>query len=187
MKTVTSLAALAVSALLLTSSAAFAQRQQKKDCPKPTAVEDSKFHPGQVWKYKTREQEKDSRLTVLRVESRTKLGTIVHIAVSHVRLRNCLGGPEPDTIEHMPFTKEALERSVTSMVRAESEIPSMQGYDEWLRVCGGVYTIAVAEAVEVAEKTFRSGLRCDELVRRGRVPQSDVGSSEPDSPTLFLR
>jgi hypothetical protein len=136
-----------------------------KTCPSPETVKDSKFYPGQVWQYKTRLGEEKSFLTILRVESLPKSGTIIHVRVDNVRLRNCTGGPEPDKFEHMPFTRDAIERSVTELLKKNSEIPDYKtGYDEWHSACGGVYTITVAEAVAVSEATFRSGLGCDSTV-----------------------
>jgi len=39
--------------------------------------------------------------------------------------------------------------------------PAFQdGYHEWRKDCGGVYTIAVAEAIAVGEETFRKNLGC---------------------------
>lgn len=113
-----------------------------------------------MWQYNTRPNEKGSTLTILKVESLPKLGLIVHIRVDKIRLRNCTSGPEPDKFEHMPFTREAIDGSVTKLVR-ENEVPAFQsGYDEWRKACGGVYTILVAEAIAVGEETFRNNLGC---------------------------
>jgi hypothetical protein len=136
-------------------------QEKPRSCPEPVETTDSKFHPGQVWEYKTRRHEKGSTLTILKVESLPKLGTIIHVRVEKIRLRNCTGGPEPDTFEHMPFSREAIERSVTKFVK-ETSTPSFQsGYDEWRNACGGVYTITVAEAIKVAEDGFRKNLGCE--------------------------
>jgi len=133
-----------------------------KTCTLPEPVSDSKFRPGQIWQYKTRSGEGQSFLTILRVESLPKVGTIIHIRVDKVRLRNCTGGPEPDNFQHMPFTRDAMERSVTKLEREDSKIPDYKdGYSEWHNACGGVYTITVAEAVAVGEATFRKGLGCE--------------------------
>jgi len=135
-------------------------QDNSKPCPVPTVTNDSKFHPGQVWQYNTRPHEKGSTLTILRVESLPKLGVIIHSRVDKVRLRNCTGGPEPNKFEHMPFARDAVERSVTKLVK-EGNVPEFQdGYDEWRKDCGGVYTITVAEAVAVGEGTFRENLGC---------------------------
>jgi len=145
---------------LLLNQAVIAQ-DKPRQCPTPEIIKDSKFVPGQVWEYKTRQNEKSSTLTILKVESLPKLGTIIHIRVDKIRLRNCTGGPEPNKFEHMPFSREAIERSIRKMVR-EGKVPNFQdGYDEWLKDCGGVYTITVAEAVQAGEEVFGKNLGCE--------------------------
>jgi len=139
-----------------------AAQENPRPCPgpEPTDTKDSKFRPGQVWQYRTRSHEEDSTLTILKVESVPKLGTIIHVRVEKIRLRNCTGGPEPDKFEHMPYTRDAIERNVTKLVR-ERTVPAFQtGYEEWRKACGGVYTITVAEAINVAEDGFRQNLGC---------------------------
>ncbi len=118
------------------------------------------YEPGDVWHYHTRPDEANSTLTILKVEEVKPIGTVVHIRVDGVRLKNCSGGPEPDTLQHMPFTKEAFERSITERIKEAGPIPSMEGYEEWKRRTGGVYNITVAEAIQVAEDTLNGGQRC---------------------------
>ena len=142
--------------------ALFAGQDKTRSCPIPESIKDKDYHPGQVWQYRTRDDEPNSRLTVLRVENLPELGTVVHVRIDGVRLRNCAGGPEPDTIQHMPFTKDAFARSVTKLLKDGSKIPTLDGYDQWRRDCGGVYTITVAQAVNLAEFTFRHGLGCQD-------------------------
>lgn len=135
-------------------------QDKSRPCPEPTETKDSKFRPGQVWQYKTRSHEQNSTLTILKIESLPKLGTIIHIRVEKIRLRNCTGGPEPDKFEHMPFARDAIERSVTKLLK-ESSVPDFHdGYDQWRSDCGGAYTITVAEAITVGEETFRKNLGC---------------------------
>jgi hypothetical protein len=135
-------------------------QENPRPCPTPEAARDTKFAPGQVWEYKTREHEKSSTLTILKIESLPRVGTIIHVRVDGVRLRNCTDGPEPDKFEHMPFSRDAVGRSVTKMLK-EGKVPDFRdGYDEWRKACGGVYTITVAEAVEVGEEAFRKNLGC---------------------------
>jgi hypothetical protein len=146
---------------LLLSLAQLCVAKDKRSCVKPEAAQDQKFHPGQVWQYKTRPGEADSFLTILKVESLPKFGIIIHVRVDKIRLKNCTGGPEPEQIAHMPFARDAIERSVTKLVKEKSDIPSFQdGYDEWSKACGGVYTITVAEVVQANQATFSSGLGC---------------------------
>jgi hypothetical protein len=139
-------------------------QEESRSCPTPVAVKDKKYKPGQVWQYKARPDEESSRITVLKVEKLPKVGTIVHIRVDHIRLRNCAGGPEPESFQHMPFTKDALDRSITKLEAGVAPILDLGGYDRWRADCGGVYTITVAEAVKVAEYTFNKGLGCGTVV-----------------------
>ena len=134
-----------------------------KTCASPEPLKDSNFRPGQVWLYKNRSAEDKSFLTILRIESLPKIGTIIHIRVDKISLHNpCAGGPEPDNFQHMPFTRDAIERSVTKLQKESPDIPDYQaGYDEWRGACGGVYTVTVAEAVAAGDATFRKGLGCE--------------------------
>jgi hypothetical protein len=132
-----------------------------KSCPVPSPAQDSKFRPGQVWQYKARPGEEKSTLTILKVESLPKGVIVVHVRVEGVRLANCRGGPEPDKFEHMPFVRDALEHSVTKILKENGEVPEYNaGYQEWRNACGGVYTISVADAIKVAETTFQQNLGC---------------------------
>lgn len=126
---------------------------------------DEKFRVGDVWEYQTRKGEEHSRITILRVDESPELGTIVHIGVDNVRLSNCNGGPEPDSVPHMPFARKALEESVSKKVASGQSLPDYEeGYQEWREAYeqkrAGIYIVSVAGAVSVAEKTFQAGNRC---------------------------
>ena len=129
-------------------------------CPEPAASSDPKFAPGQVWTYHSRETEPNATLTLLKVETLPKIGVIVHIRLDGIRLHNCSGGPEPTEIGHAPFTRDALDRSVVTLIRTGDVPPFQEGYSRWRHDCGGVYTITVAEMVAVDEQTFNTGMSC---------------------------
>jgi len=66
----------------------------------------------------------------------------------------------------MPFVRKALEARVKKKVASEQPLPDYEdGYQEWRTAYSkkraGVYIIGVANAVSVAEKTFRAGLGCE--------------------------
>jgi hypothetical protein len=154
-----------VAVLLAVLVQAATAQDKPRECPTPGLARDSKFIPGQVWAYKTRQNEESSTLTILKVETLPKLGVIIHVRVDKIRLRNCTGGPEPNKFEHMPFRRDAIDRSVTKMLK-EGDVPVFQdGYDEWRKACGGVYTITVAEAVRAGEEVFRQNLGCTPKVQ----------------------
>lgn len=128
-------------------------------------IADEKFRVGDVWEYQTRQGEEHSRITILRVDESPELGTIVHVGVDNVRLANCHGGPEPDSIPHMPFARKALEESVSKKVASGQPLPDYEeGYREWREAYeqkrAGIYVVSVGGAVSVAEKTFQAGNGC---------------------------
>jgi hypothetical protein len=130
-------------------------------CAQPQVVVDSIYKPGQVWSYKSRPGEGSSTITILRVESTPKLGVIVHVRIEGFQFQDCAGGPGPTTMEHAPFAKPAIEKSVLRLLRTETKVPIFKdGYDDWLSHCGGVYTVSVAEMLTVTNEAFKSGSGC---------------------------
>ena len=141
--------ALSGSFLLPLTSAA-----QSKPCPAlETNVPDLKFKQGQVWSYRTRPGESGSTLTILQIDRSEKIGTIVHVRVDGLRAHNPRGELVP-SIEHMPFSRDAMLLSAFEVIRTISTLPTLEGYAHWRSDCGGVYSISVADAVSVMEKTL---------------------------------
>jgi hypothetical protein len=130
-------------------------------CAAPQVTTDPKYSPGQVWSYKTRKGEDASTITILRVETLPKIGTIIHIRIDGITVKNCSGGPTLHTIEHSPFSKDAIDRSVLEIVGQKQNLPDYKnGYLDWRTHCGGVYTIPVAEVVAADEQALNSGTKC---------------------------
>ncbi len=130
-------------------------------CAAPAAATDAKFVPGQVWAYKTNSGEEESTVTILRVETLGKVGTIVHVRVDGLHFRNCRGETLADNLPHAPFARAALEASVTKQIGRVSTLPAFEeGYGIWLRDCGGVYTVSVAQVVALDERTYPANLGC---------------------------
>jgi hypothetical protein len=149
--------------LLALASPISAQRASadKPPCAKPQVITDATYKPGQVWSYKTRTGESTSTITILKVETLPKIGTFIHVRIDGVQFKNCTGGPSPRTIDHAPFSKSAIDKSVLRQISVASTLPEFEeGYDDWLANCGGVYTITVAEMVEADDRTFSAGLGC---------------------------
>lgn len=119
---------------------------------------ESKYKVGQVWSYKTRPNEKKSTFIVVRVESHPKLGNIVHIALRDLKLRKP-SGDFIDTAGHLPFAEEAISKSADKLLKEKAELPDYEeGYGIWREAFdagrAGVYTITIAEAVDVMEQTL---------------------------------
>jgi hypothetical protein len=131
-----------------------------------TDTTDTKFKVGQVWHYKTRKGEEASTLTVLKLDKSPAVGVIVHVAIGGIQYHSCVPAQTPDRLEHMPFTKKALESSVTELATAsEQQLPDFfAAYSQWRSLYTehkvGLYTSTVAEALDFGEKTYRRGLGC---------------------------
>lgn len=120
------------------------------------------FHAGEVWRYHTRAAEPASTLTVLCVDDEPGAGTIVHVFVDGLHIPNP-HHPEgfSDAIGHMPFTEAAVAASVTHLLGHAEELPDFaEGYGNWRAAYdgghAGVFTLSVAEAVEVMEQAINA-------------------------------
>lgn len=119
---------------------------------------ESRYKVGQVWSYKTRANEKKSSFTVLKVEHDAKLGNIIHIALRDLKMKK----PNGDFIEtagHLPFAEEAINKSAVKLLKAKADLPDYEeGYNMWREAFdagkAGIYTITIAEAVDVMETTL---------------------------------
>jgi hypothetical protein len=121
------------------------------------------FEAGQIWSAKGREKDPDPKLLVLRVESDTRAGDVVFIAVSGVKI--CLpDGKCGDLFSPLAMTKAALDRSVKEQVGRVDPASSFQqraqfqferGYQSWKDgVAKGApvtVTVPLAEALDQIE------------------------------------
>lgn len=118
----------------------------------------AKYIPGQVWNYKTRDHEPLSTLTILKVGTAPAGFDVVHIAIDGVHVTDLIGRPIGESITHAPFTVEALDRSVTELLRDQGPVPDFtEGYADWEKDKGGYFTLTVAEAISAMESAVRYG------------------------------
>src|SRR3954469_10960991 len=83
-------------------------------CAAPGALAEN-YEPGQIWSYKTRPQEKDSTLMVLRVDNTSKLGQVIFVGLKDLRVQHPNGNVIA-TMTPLPFTREALDKSVVKLI-----------------------------------------------------------------------
>ena len=120
------------------------------------------FKRGQVWSYKTRPGEEDSRLTVFRTDNSPKFGVIVSVYVEGLKMKDPQKPDEIVTeIHQMAFSESALKNSVVKMDGMASLLPSDANYQEWASAydlgLGGIIWTSVAEAVDHVETTLSTG------------------------------
>lgn len=115
------------------------------------------YEPGQVWKYETRPGEKDSRLTVVKIDHHDEFGCIVHIFVSNVSI-SCEQAPGGvvENIHHAPYTEEALDGCVLELESSNVELPPYEeGYAAWKAAFdegqAGVFSFAVSDGIDATE------------------------------------
>ncbi|MEK6256172.1 MAG: hypothetical protein N2C13_02500 [Chloroflexota bacterium] len=75
----------------------------------------------------------------------------MHISVQGLVIRGIEGNTISE-ISHLPFTTEALDRSVTKLLETTTDLPDFQGgYDTWRKNFdsgkSGVFTTTLVEAV----------------------------------------
>jgi hypothetical protein len=116
--------------------------------PKPAYAE------GQVWEYRTRPSEEDSRLKIQKIENLPELaakGPVYHVSVTRVHLGAGMAGELP----HLPVSRQTLDASVTRLSDSRPDFPSPEeGIAEWRKDKGGVFTIPLAQIMDVVERTI---------------------------------
>ena len=123
-------------------------------------VTTSKYKVGQVWAYQTRPHEPNSLLTVVKVELQHGTAVAVHIHVDGLNLKPAESGGLPGTTaSHLPFSEEALDTSVISMVDHVVVLPDFEeGYMIWreafLEGNAGIFSVTVAEVMDFIESTM---------------------------------
>lgn len=115
------------------------------------------FEAGQVWKYKTRSGESDSRLYIVKVDAWPNGKRIFHIHVDKLKIKNPMvdGGIQTD-LPHAPVSEEALRKSVRLLQKYSGALPDIaEGYaawkDEYDKGGAGVFTISVSEIITAVE------------------------------------
>jgi hypothetical protein len=127
-------------------------------CGEDKKVMDDQFAVGQVWQYDTREGESESVLTIVKLDQADSLGPIIHVHIQGLRIKSPTAPSGfSDVIHHMPFSKDAVVKSVTEKVGQVKELPDfMEGYHQWHEAFtagkGGFFTTPVKEAITYVEQ-----------------------------------
>jgi len=126
-------------------------------------AQNSDFHTGETWRYRTRPHERDSTLFVWRVETLPDGENVVHIKVEGLRLVNPSSPDEKIQVaQHLPLSETALSACVTQRVSTSEALPMPDGYEEWRREWeggrAGVFSIALSEVIEGLESAMKGTL-----------------------------
>ncbi len=116
-----------------------------------TADSTGSLSEGDVWSYQTRKGEESSTILIIKTEKLNEK-SIIHIRVDGVKVRSPLTPNDiATTIGHMPFDEKILLKSLTKKIKSIKTTSDLQGYDEWKRAQGGVFTIPVKDAISFVE------------------------------------
>ena len=128
------------------------------------------FAVGQEWSYRTRADEPDSRVIILRIDEASFGKRIVHVAVVGLRWKHSAAkdpAGEEWRMSHAPFAEDALRKSVRELkaTRAAAQLPDFaESYSKWEKI-GPVgkrpcWTTSVLQMVEaqVAQIKRQRGL-----------------------------
>ena len=126
-----------------------------------TPTTSDRFNVGQVWRYKARVAEPDSRVVIGRIEASPKIGTIIHVKFVGMRIENPdAPGGVSEALDHAPVAEAQVAASVTEL---SDEAPDLDGFEDaystWLASFkegdAGVFTIPLSEISEVIEQALR--------------------------------
>lgn len=123
------------------------------------------YSVGQEWNYKTRPTEKNSTLTILKIEEYPETGKVIHISISGLNIKDTTSTTGiADKFIHIPISEEALSNSVTTLKKEAYKKPDsleMDGYSYWKKEFdngnAGIFTIPVSEIVSTMEKSIIAG------------------------------
>jgi hypothetical protein len=95
------------------------------------SYKDDKYKVGQVWNYETRQDEVNSSLTIVSIDNDKKEGVIIGVHVSNIKFSR-LGNFDEVNINFLPFSKAAIDKSVTGIKEYANELPDFKTeYNTW--------------------------------------------------------
>lgn len=128
-----------------------------------------RYAAGQVWEYRTRPADAGSLLKIQRVETPEGYPEpIYHVSVVGLTFRNATVGTE---LPHTPVSRETLDASVTRLSDQTPDFPDpAPGIAQWKSDQGGVFTITVAEIIDIIDQ------------QTADLPKPRRGTRAPDRP-----
>jgi len=110
----------------------------------------SKYEEGQVWKYKARDNEKNSTITILKVED-----NVIRIRINGINVVS-KANLAMNELRHAPIDIKSLDASVMEYAGLSKQALDLSGYEAWKKAKGGVFTITVSEIVDLIQKAVLS-------------------------------
>lgn len=110
----------------------------------------------QVWKYKTREIEKNSTVQIVKIEN-VGGNEVIHLRINDVHFKKDIN--TPSTVHHIPMDKEVFKNSITKLTGYKKVDASYEdGYMQWREAFesgkGGIFTIGISEVMETLDQVM---------------------------------
>jgi len=102
---------------------------------------------GQVWEFRARGGEEHALVKIQKIELHPDRGDeVFHISLIGLR---CTYGTE---LPHIPVSRQTLENSITRLAQDFGQFPDYRvGLEEWRKAKGGVYSISLAEVIQIGD------------------------------------
>lgn len=120
-----------------------------------------RYEEGQVWTYRSREEESNSRVAILKIEEDPDWGKIYHIALDGLAIVNpkCEGGLQT-SLPHLPVSEQTLNTSLCTLEEEQKyekqELP--EAYFVWREAFeagkASVFQITIEEIIHFIEHTL---------------------------------
>jgi hypothetical protein len=117
---------------------------------------DPRFTPGQRWSYRARPLDKDSTLTITKIDYVTDIGVVVHITVDHVDFEDTPGDRphHNDRRESFAIRRDSLDASVLDILGI-SQVAGPPNYYSWQINCGGLTSPStVADTLKTLQEVY---------------------------------
>jgi hypothetical protein len=119
----------------------------------PAAAADRVYEEGQIWSIGL--SGNDGVLLKIRKIEDYGPGKVYHVSLTGLHL----AGGQVTQVQHLPLSRETLDASLVAIVAAPDTFPDFhEGYEEWKRARGGVFTIPLAQILDILEQSFASQL-----------------------------
>lgn len=125
-----------------------------------TVAQAANYAVGQIWSYRTRAGEENSRVIIDKIEDDRTLGKIYHVTIKGVKVKNPkIAGGFSDRLQHLPLSQASLDGSVLKLIGTGKSDPSFQqGYREWKTAFdagkAGIWTVSIEKIVGAVEKAI---------------------------------
>jgi hypothetical protein len=121
-------------------------------------VWDPRFTPGQHWSYRARPIDKDSTLTINKIDYVPEIGFVVHIEVDHIDFVD-RPGDRPynnNRREYLAMRRDSLDASVLEILGISQVVgPQPFNYHLWQANCAGLtYGTTVADTLKTLNEQY---------------------------------